>query len=449
MMATRVWRGPLAAGLWLLLGLCLVGTLHGADAPTRAAAAGRFKQDRFVISFWVDPPADGKMEKRYREIADANFNVVIGGFGATTATQIRRPLDVCRRLGLKALVGVPKRKLENLAPDHPALWGYLWFDEPSAKDFPKLARDVERVRELRPGKLLFMNLFPGYAPAAALGAPTYREHVARFVDTVHPDVLSMDHYPRFDPSGPDGRNGYCDDLEVMRLESLRAGIPFWNFFNTMPYGPQTDPTEAQLRWQIYASVAHGAKGVMYFCYYTPGGDEFPKGGAIIARNDKRTRHYDQAKRLNAELKNLGPTLMKLTSERVARVKSDGPTSPTLPDGTIRSLAGDPKPDYLVGEFHHADGRRAVVLQNYHFAYTAWPTVEFDASADQVMEVSKADGRERPVADDSPDMPGLQLSLDAGEGRLFLLPPRGAANPGGDPPQGPKDRTKHGRTTRSQ
>ena len=27
--------------------------------------------------------------------------------------------------------------------------------------------------------------------------------------------------------------------------------------------------------------------------------EFPKGGAIIARDDTPTRHYDQAKRLSA------------------------------------------------------------------------------------------------------------------------------------------------------
>ena len=48
-------------------------------------------------------------------------------------------------------------------------------------------------------------------------------------------------------------------------------------------------------------------------------------------------------------------------------------------------------------------------------------VVFDAPTNSVLEVNPATGKEIPVEDDSPDMPGLQLSLDAGQGRLFLLP----------------------------
>ena len=407
-----------------LLALCLLGTPTMNHAQEGQAAMPRFVQDRFAISFWVDPPADRRIRQRYKEIAEANFTVVLGGFGATTAEKVRQQLDLCHEFGLKALVAVPGHNLDNLAPGHPALWGYHWADEPGAGAFPQLATDVARVRELRPGKLLFINLLPDYAPPAALGTATYAEHVRQFVDQAKPDVLCMDYYPIFHPDTPDGRAGYCGNLEVMRSESLRAGIPFWNFFNTMPFGPHTDPTEAQLRWQIHASLAYGAKGVLYFCYYTPGGGEFPKGGAIVLRDDRLTRHYDQARRLNAELKALGPTLMKLTSERVVRIAPDCDVAKTLKGCPIRSLAGshgDPKPDYLVGVFRHADGRRAVLLQNYRFAHTAWPTVEFDVPLDKVREVNKTTGRPRAVIDDSPDMAGLQVSLDAGEGRLFLLP----------------------------
>jgi len=75
----------------------------------------------------------------------------------------------------------------------------------------------------------------------------------------------------------------------------------------------------------------------------------------------------------------------------------------------------------VGVFTHADGRRAVLLNNYSNHYTSWPTVEFDVDASQVIEVSQETGEEAPLLDDSPAMEGLQVSLDAGQGRLFLLP----------------------------
>jgi hypothetical protein len=229
----------------------------------------------------------------------------------------------------------------------------------------------------------------------------------------------MDHYPAMKPN-LDGRGAYCENLETMRRHSVAAKIPFWNFFNTMPFGPHDDPTEAQLRWQIFTSLAYGAKGVLYFCYWTPKGDEFPRGGAIITAEGRRTRHYEQAKRINAAVKSLGPTLMSLTGTAVIRIAAGADPAPFLAGSPLQSLTPG---DYLIGTFGHADGRRAVLLNNYSFAYTAWPTVTFDAEPDQVREVSPATGEEIAVVDDSPAMPGLQLSLDAGEGRLFLLPSR--------------------------
>src|SRR5690606_17905077 len=153
-----------------------------------------------------------------------------------------------------------------------------------------------------------------------------------------------------------------------------------------PYGPHTDPTEAQVRWQVFASLAYGAKGVLYFCYWTPAGGEFPKGGAIIGRDGKRTRHYDEAKRINAAVKNLGPTLMNLTSTAVTRVTPGSDAKALLAGSPLRDLIPadvDPPNDYLAGAFKHADGRRAVLLMNYRYALSAWPTVVFDAPIDRV------------------------------------------------------------------
>ena len=87
----------------------------------------------------------------------------------------------------------------------------------------------------------------------------------------------MDHYRMFKPKG-DSRNRYCQNLETVRKYALQQGVQFWNYFNTMPFGPHTDPTEAQIRWEIYTWLAYGAKGVIYFNYGTPKTFAFPKRG---------------------------------------------------------------------------------------------------------------------------------------------------------------------------
>jgi len=386
-------------------------------AAQAARTQERFVQDRFAIGFWVDPPADQITDARYKEIADANFTLVHGAFGPRNRKEVQEQLALCEKHGLKAIVRSDLSRPEEL-PDSPACWGYHIVDEPNTAAFAGLKATVDAIRKNRPGKLAYINLLPDYANSAQLGASTYDEYVSRFCKEVGPDVLCMDYYPMLTPTA-DGRDGYCGNLEVMRKYALKYKIPFWNFFNTMPFGPHYDPTESHLRWQIYTSLAYGAKGVLYFCYWTPRGGEFPKGGAIISADGRRTRHYDQTKRINAAVKNLGPTLMKLASLKVIRIRPTDDPAAALQHSPIKTVSKGA--DYLIGIFRHSDGRRAALLVNYDHNYTTWPTVEFDAPDNDVIEVDQSDGKEKPARDDSPDMPGLQISLDAGEGRLFLLP----------------------------
>jgi len=387
----------------------------------------RFQQDRFGIIVYNDMPEEGDIDACYREIAEANFTVVL--VSGDKATMLRK-MDVCEQLGMAAITLQMDAAPEEYV-DHPVSWGYGIRDEPGVEDFADLAPIVDGIHAEHPGKLGLINLFPSYAaPWAQLGAETYEEYVQLFMEQVDVDVLCMDHYPRFRPDEPDTRDDYCADLDTMRRHALKKGIPFWNCFNAMPFGAHTDPTEAQMRWQMHASVAYGAKGLVYFCYVTPditgpgGLFEFPKGGAVITAEGKRTRHYEQSKRLNFALKNLGPTLMKLTSAQVIRITPNDEPRVKLAGSPIVDLGRadyDPRHDMLVGVFNHKDGRRAVFLMNYHFAYTQWPTVVFDAPVGDVTEVSQETGQEVPLLDDSPKLDGLQLSLDAGQGRLFLLP----------------------------
>ncbi len=399
---------------------CLACTFGLAQATeARAAEPARWVQDRFAIGYWVGPQTAHDAEQRYQEIADANFTVVIGTPAIAPAEQLR----LCERFGLRAVIEAGNA---SPLPDGPACWGYQLVDEPNASQFADLARRAAAIREERPGRFGYVNLFPNYASREQLGTDTYEEHVRRFVREVKPAVLSMDHYPLMRPDR-DGREAYCENLELFRRVSLEAGIPHWNFFYSMPFNDRLDPTEAQIRWQIFTSIAYGSRGVLYFCYWTPGKGnggtgEFPKGGALITAEGRKTRHYDEARRINAELRHLGPTLMRLRSTGVARVRTDAAPG-TGGSGIPRlvSVKGDPAAELIVGTFTHDDGRRAIVLVNHSYSHTAWPTVTFDVETTRIEEVSKSDGTLAPVVDDSPELAGLQLSFGPGDGRLFLLP----------------------------
>jgi hypothetical protein len=400
--------------------------LSALGAPGEASAGGPV-QDRFVVGFWLDPPLE---DAHYRDIAEAHFNLVIGNVHADTVERMEKQLALCEKHGLDVLlmavnIGTREMMPFDQLPDGPACLGYGLYDEPSADEFPMLAEKVAELRRVRPGKPAYINLFPSYAsPWGQLGTETYDEYVRLFIETVKPEVLSMDHYPQFQPDH-DGRDGYCADLAVMRKYSLGAGISFWNFFNIMPYGSHTDPTEAQVRWQVFSSLAYGARGVLYFCYFTPEGDEFPKGGAIIHRDGRKSAHYGHAQRMNLRLKHLGPVLMRLTSTGVHRVGPEDDPAAVLAGSPLRDISrtgeNDPAPDYLVGAFTHEDGRRAVLINNYRHNLSAWPTVVFDAPEEEVREIDQQTGEEIPLRDDSPDIAGVQIALEDGAGRLFLMP----------------------------
>jgi hypothetical protein len=369
------------------------------------------------------------MEEHYAQLAEANFTVAMGGFGARTPKTDRHQLNLCEKYGLKALVYLQGYELGALHGateigeikradsfhNHPACWGYMLKDEPNAGQFPNLRYMVSHLRVNRPGKLGFINLLPAYATVTQLGARTYEEYVRRFVGEVDPDVLCMDYYPMMEPHR-DTRDGYCANLAVLRKYALRQNIPFWNFFNAMAFGPHRCPTESQMRWQIYTSLAYGAKGVLYFCYWTPTG--LPRGGnALISAAGHPTRRYGEASRINARLKNLGPILMQLTSEKVYRVAPNANPATVLQNSPIRSLTPG---EYLIGVFKHADGRTAVLLNNYSYCFTARPTVRFLAPVGNIVEVDPDTGHEIPVVAKRSGAPGVQLSLGSAEGRLFLM-----------------------------
>jgi hypothetical protein len=149
--------------------------------------------------------------------------------------------------------------------------------------------------------------------------------------------------------------------------------------------------------------------------------------------------------MNSVLNVFGNFLLTATSTGVYRVQPNG-TDDTGDTGTCRHGEQDcpdgeqpnsdltlcamtatdvavnkdwPGAGLLVGQFRLADGRVALLLHNQNWDFTIWPTVAF-ANQANATEVDRVSGREIDVLDDSPYMPGLQLSFGVAEARLFVL-----------------------------
>lgn len=399
-----------------------------------AALAQRpWEPDEFPIGFWAGPPADRNTLEDWQTVADCNFTFGMGSpdYGVEGN---KRMLDYCAEVGIRGLV-IDERAnwrvtegdnwrdiLASLVADyraHPGLYGYYVHDEPSYSLFPALAMVSQELGRLDPDHLAYINLFPTYANTEQLGTPTYSDHLDKYLNLVRPAVLSYDHYCLM-KDGTD-RPDYFENLALIREYGLLHGVPPWNIILSWPHMSYRAPSEGEMRWQVYTSLAYGMKGIMYFIYWTLDDalwpwDAPPIPNAIVDKDGRPAELYPVIRQLNHEMKTLGKTLLRLWSTGVYHT---GPT----PLGCTRLGSDAPiqLPDELplvIGFFVNPDGSEhyAMVVNNKH-----GEPVEFDAVLKPhvvgMEEISAEDGLPRPAETEGGR---LRLRLEPGGGRLFRI-----------------------------
>ncbi len=255
------------------------------------------------ILAWHSFPASELTEERFQELAEAGFNVNFSILYSLADAQ--KELELGRKTGVKVLFTCNELLTKTdsvvaLVKDDPALWGYFLRDEPWCKDFPDLAAWARRIEAVDDSHPLYLNLFPIGIEYEVVGAKDYRDYVRRFIEEVHLPMVSFDHYPvRLDGL----RQDWYENLEIIREESLRAGLPFWAFAMCVPHWHYPEPMPEHLRIEMYTDLAYGASGLQYFTYWTPSPDAegFNYRGGPISYEGERTPMYDRVKALNLEL----------------------------------------------------------------------------------------------------------------------------------------------------
>jgi len=414
-----VLKGELLMSLFILSAVVLLSTW--------LMPAWGWKPEEFPIGFWHGPPPEANTLETWRQVKEANFTFCFARGGYTTEDN-RKLLDFCQQLGLRALVIDGRLSWQMIANDdwrktiaavvadygsHPALFGYYVQDEPNYRLFEPLAQINQELLRQDPAHLPYINLFPTYATVEQLGTPTYWDHLEKFLSIVKPAVLSFDHYclMKDRPDRPD----YFENLELIRRAALKFDTPPWIVILSIPHYGYRDPTAADMRWQVFTSLAYGMKGIMYFTYWTEKAWEAEGHIAIVDSAGRPARLYPIVKALNAEILTLGKILLHLKSTGVYHTGEIPQGCARLGSDSLIRLPVDVP--LLVGFFESAEGAQYAMIVNRDKVNAVSFEATFLPHVKEVLQVSPVTGKEEPLVLTNGV---VKFSLPAGDGRLLRL-----------------------------
>jgi hypothetical protein len=267
--------------------------------------------------------------------------------------------------------------------------GFCLYDEPGTGLFPGLARWTAALHKTFPGKTVLVNLFPNYATSAQLGAESYGEYLDAWADTLGPGLLCYDHYALME-DGTVAEAGYFQNLAQVRAKALERGVPFWNVVISQGCLSYAVPTDAGLRFQLYTTLAHGARGIVYWRYFAPARGNYRM--APVDQFGNRTATWDILRDVNLQTRHLAGPYAGLKSVNVFHHPDPPPGCSGLDTSCfVESLSGG---RFVVGEFEDADGRPWVMVVNKDICRSVQVNIKFSASGRaQVMSAFTGQAQE--------------------------------------------------------
>ncbi len=260
------------------------------------------------IIAYMGVPYDKTSEEHFRTFSECGFNVSL--YIYPDLEQMIRACRIADKYGVKILghcaethdtPELAATKMKNV----PGFFGYVLQDEPTSEQIAVLRHEMERLQKVDDNHCFYVNLLPYYDEGALrhLKVRSYEEYLDIAAATPCRQ-LSFDYYP----ITKDGlREGWYQNLEIVRRQSLKAGKPFWGFVLSVPHYLYPQPTMGSLRLQVYSNLAYGAQAIQYFTYWTPRPDGIYDyhDGPVNASGDK-TRTYTLVQQMNRELKSVAP-----------------------------------------------------------------------------------------------------------------------------------------------
>ena len=265
---------------------------------------------KLTIGVW-NGPFNWFDETYMKLMADAGIDLIIGikdkwiweGDGAPM-------LDIAQEYGISVISDLRDWEGQTVPEyaQHPALKGFLLYDEPSSPYFQRLAELKEQFEALMPeDKLFYVNLFPESCGYESLFGDSYdpgkvdyeQYYLNLFMDTVGTDFISYDGYPL--QEGGTIRSLYYHNFDVASHRAKAEGVPFWYTLCASGHyttdGRYVTPTDKELRWQMLLGMTYGADTLSHYVLTSP---EEGDDNMLQYMSWEPTAVYDCVKAVNQE-----------------------------------------------------------------------------------------------------------------------------------------------------
>ncbi len=224
----------------------------------------------FPLAVWLQDP---KNAPKYQAIG---INVFVALWEGPNAQQIAE----LKKHGMPVICEQNRYALEHL--DEPTIIGWMHGDEPdNAQSLPggkgygppilpaKIVEDYQKIKAADPTRPVMLNLGQGVAWDGWYGRGVRTNHPEDYPEYARGgDLISFDIYPAVHDRAEIAGKLWYVPYGVQRLRQWAGGQKvIWDCIEcTRISNPKTKPTPAQVKAEVWMSIIHGSKGLIYFCH---------------------------------------------------------------------------------------------------------------------------------------------------------------------------------------
>lgn len=294
-------------------------------------------------------------------------------------------LDECLKFGIRLIISDSRTTWHGAATDpegyrarvseavadfgsHPAVFGFHLGDEPHKESFPDIEAAIKIQLEIAPHLKPYLNHFPCFPGLLSLlGCESYEEWRNEVVPRFGAPLISFDNYTQMNPFGNgEGVDMYYFSLRNYAEAAAVSGVPFWSIVLSVGHFRYRCPNEDDIRWQLYTSVAHGAKGIIWFYYRMMRSHINYRNAPVNELGDKTETWTWLSRQLRLFHKTYASLMMRLThraSWHLGRVYGGWAEWKEGSHAFVKQFTSDQGLDGVISRFTDENGNEYVAILN--------------------------------------------------------------------------------------